>query len=592
MKPKHILPLALALTFGATHAQTLSTEITVDRTVAPNQTAATPLSSVQPALLAAAPLSGDLALSDFGGDAYFASRPDPVSPFLYNALPGRSPFRGYASLGYFPAYRLGAQVGYALIDSKNTLLLASARFGGMSWHSECGDKGRNTVANNNFAVDARWLQRLGDHRLKASAEFSGAALKNLTYTGAVGNQNYTGFRADIALDRSADAFAYGVKADVDHFGASKDLDAAYNYNIVYTPASNTVFRADAYGRLGSDRIAGELSAGVATASRKGAVVDYGISGPDNHYLPYTEARDLAHERNTIGTFRLAATHSSEHIVLRLGVRADIATGRKADRFNLAPDFEATWKPGAVTRVFLTAGGGSTLNTLRERFDRTPYAPAWEIDRIQRIPFRATAGFAYAPGRGFRAGFEACFQRTIGAPMLLVSASNFPVSEKLQSVVYTPMNVKGAWFEVNAGYGMPDFYGLDISLSLRANVNSKPVWSSETSDPWSEDWGMPDNPDRASWVITLAAKANPIERLSVNLDWNLRTGRKIYFDDHRSGNNFLLGTVNNLSISGIYHLNERIDLGLSLENLLCQRYELMPYVQAASLTGLIGATVRF
>lgn len=595
MKLRISLPAALLLAGWVAQAQTLSTEITVDRTVAPQQTAVSPLPSVQPTLLTASPLSGDLTLSDFGGDAPFAAHPDSVMPFLYDALPGKSPYRGYASLGYFPTYRIGAQAGYNIIDSENTLLLVSARFGGMSWHSDGGANtgGRTSVSDNNFAVNANWLQRIGAHRLKAYAEFSGAYTENPTMTGLSGNQNYTGARAGLSLQRHAERFGYGLKMDFDHFGASKALHTTFGRGSDFEAAANTVFGAQLWGRLGTGALAAELSAGVTAVSRKGGAVysvleDWGYG----HWGPGLAASDAGSHSNTVGTFRLAATHSSDHIDLRLGVRADIAGGYKPDRLNIAPDVEAVWHPSEVTRVYMTAGGRTAFNTLRERFDRTPFAPAWNVNRLERVPFRATAGFGYDPGRGFRAGFEAGFQRTIGGAMMLVySTTNIAIADE-RTVTYTPLNLKGAWFEGRVGYSLPSFYGLDLNLGLRRNINRKPTLMPESTNIYDEEWGLPENPDRADWVINFAASANPTDRLTVGLGWNLRSGRHVYYDDHRDGLNYTLGSVNNLSINGEYRLNERLSLGLRLDNLLGHRYFLIPGVQSSSVTGLVGATYRF
>lgn len=594
MKLRNTITALLAMAVAGAQAQTLSTEITVDRTVTPLQTTATPLASVQPTLMTATPLSGELSLSDFGGDAFFSAQPDSVIPYLYSALPARSPYKGYASLGYFPVYRLGAQIGYALIDNEQTLLLASARFGGMNWHSDANDSGNsNTVSDNNFNIAARWLQRLGEHRLGAFAEFSSTYTKNLTIVGKPGNQNYTGIRAGLNLSRRADGFEYAAKINFDHFGASKDLATEFNDGSFFKAASNTVFQAELSGRLGHDKIAGDISAGVSTVSRKGGVVHCVLENwGHGHWGPGLAALHPESSNNTVGTFKLAATHSSRHLVLRVGLRADIATGFKPDRFNIAPDVELAWLPTGVTRVYLSASGQTSLNTLRERFDLMPFAPAWSVDRLQRVPLQAKAGFSYHPGRGFRAAFEGCFQRSIGAPMLLIySPLNLAFDDK-RSLTYAPMNLKGAWIEGRIGYSLPEFYGLDIDLSARANINRKPVFSIETSDPYDEEWGLPDNPDRAKWVVNMSASANPIEKLTVGIQWNLRAGRFVYYDDHRDGSNYGLESVNDLSINGLYRVNERLSVGLQLENILCHRYFLIPGVQGASLTGLLGATLRF
>lgn len=577
-------------------SQTLSTEITVDRTVAAEQIQSAPLASVRPSLLPAPSFATTMELADFWGDNMFAGRPGRVNPYLYPGLPKPLPYRGYATLAYFPTYRLWAQAGYSLIDNDNTLLQVSARFGGHSWHTNYNgrDEGpRNTVSTNSFNVDALLYQRLGAHSLRADVDYLGAFERNPAYNGENGNQNYSGVRFNARLDRREDRFAYGARVYVDHFGASEDLQALVAQEKVFSPASNTVVGAELNGRLGGDAIAGVLTMGIASVSRKGDVVncvveDWGFG----QYGPGIAISPLSHDRNTVFSATLWARHRSDHFDLEAGARVDLASGTDHDKFNIAPQIKLTWLTTDVVRVFVTADGGTTLNTLRERYDRTPMAPAWGVDRLQRVPLRGTAGFSYAPGSGFRAGFEACFQRTIGAPMMLLGESLRPQPGDVESVVYAPINLKGAWFEGNLGYSLPSFYGLDLDARVRLYTNSKPALSIETTDPYDEEWGMPENADRTSFALDFSASAQPLERLSVRLDWQLRTGRKVYDVDHRDGGNYDLSAINNLNVSSLYRFNERLTIGLQLQNLLCKRYFIVPGVRSASLTGLLGATISF
>lgn len=591
-----MLLAAGALAPGAAMGQTLSTEITVDRTVATEQTQAAPLASVRPAILPAPSYTTDMELADFWGDNLFAGRPGQVTPYLHPGLPARSPYRGYATLGYFPAYRLWAQAGYGIIDTDNTLLQLSARFGGMSWNSRfdgTSESAKSTVSSNSLEVNALLYQRLGAHSLRADLGYTGAFERNPAYNGGDGNQNYSGVRFNARLDRREQAFGYGARVYADYFGASKDLQAVVGNQKVFKPAANTVIGAELKGRLGGDAIAGLLTLGISSVDRKGDVAncvteDWGYG----HYGPGILISPLGSKRNTVFSATLAARHRGSHFEVEAGARVDLASGTAHDKFNIAPQVKLTWNATDVMKVYVSADGGTTLNTLRERFDRTPMAPAWGVDRLQRVPIRGRAGFSYAPGVGFRAGFEACFQRSIGAPMMLMEEALRPQPGDIASVVYAPMNLKGAWFEGNVGYSIPSFYGLDLDLRMRFNFNKKPVLSVESSNPYSEEWGMPENPDRTRWALDFSAKATPLEKLSVRLGWQLRTDRMVYYVDHRDGNNYNLGAINNLNIAGEYKLNDRMTVGLQLENLLCKRYFIVPGVQSASLTGMLGATICF
>lgn len=118
------LLLTAILTFAVTgaHAQVLSTEITVDRTVHPELSSASPLPTVKPDVLRPSMADNTLSPEEFGGPVLFGALPDTATAYLADGLPAKSPYRCYATAAYGPVYRLALQGGLSLVDSRRTFL--------------------------------------------------------------------------------------------------------------------------------------------------------------------------------------------------------------------------------------------------------------------------------------------------------------------------------------------------------------------------------------------------------------------------------------------------------------------------------------
>lgn len=594
MSFKHIfIVLLMPACCGAGAAQTLSTEITVDRTADTGIAAAMPLLSVQPVTAAPEPLANTLAPADYGGDAGFRFLPASFQPQAYYGLPQPAAWRGYVSAGYFPAYNAGIQAGYRLLDNERTLLRATAHFGGSAYSNGKGFGGGDVSCNaGGAALD--WRQSIGAHTLHAYAGFGIAALENPNMQAASVKQNYTSLRAGIALDRRGSDFKYGLVARIDRFAAGKDLNMpAVAATTQYAPAGDTHFTFRLHGSKDfAGGLAARLALGAQLINRSGSSVDIIASPGMNGAIDYdVQAGSISHRNSGIYTVAPALTYLGRQVRARIGVRVDLASGTDIGKFNIAPDVRLSWMPTPATDVYLNVGGGASFNTLRGRFDYTPYAPAWSVEALQRVPLRAIAGFSYGRGTGFRAGFEACFQRTLGCVMPYVADFGSGQANVAEAVIFAARNMKGIWFQLRAGYAAPSLAGLEVDVSARLTINSKP-----SLDPYvSEDydcWGTPDNPDRAQLIVNACAALRPLERLKLELDWEFRSDRKCLYSDLWSRQLYSLGTASELRLKGIYSLTERLALGLRLNNLLCRRYQIVPGVQSPSIHGLASVTYRF
>ena len=129
---------ALAATVAA-GAKDLKTEITVDRTVVPVEREATRLGGISPVLMQPQTDFRRLTLVEYGEPSELTSSITPLEPASYGDTIPVTPYRGYASAGYFPAYNLGLSAGYRFINTSRTRLGAWMQFDGESYKTKAED---------------------------------------------------------------------------------------------------------------------------------------------------------------------------------------------------------------------------------------------------------------------------------------------------------------------------------------------------------------------------------------------------------------------------------------------------------------------
>lgn len=118
----HIFSTVIALSIGASlSAQDLSKEIVIEKDIVPQERQAsrhnvTPTMSLSP--ISVKPLS----LSEGAAGVQVPGFLTTLEPAQGECLIGKSPYRGYANIGYFPLLNFGASAGYRIIASEATTL--------------------------------------------------------------------------------------------------------------------------------------------------------------------------------------------------------------------------------------------------------------------------------------------------------------------------------------------------------------------------------------------------------------------------------------------------------------------------------------
>jgi hypothetical protein len=132
----YISLLSLAVASSTALAQDLKKDVVIDRDVEPAVRAANRMSSVAPSILSPNVEKRKLLLSEYTGTGSLNCRLSMLEPAAYADTFAISPYRGYAAIGYFPAFNLGASAGYRFVDTEHTKLGAWLQYDGNSYNSK------------------------------------------------------------------------------------------------------------------------------------------------------------------------------------------------------------------------------------------------------------------------------------------------------------------------------------------------------------------------------------------------------------------------------------------------------------------------
>lgn len=541
--------LSIAICWGAlgAYAQDLSTEITVERTVEVSEQPASPSALVVPSVLASPGEARPLNPAEYTLTTLVATATDSLAPSNLSGLPGRWPWRGYASVGYFPMLNLGAWAGYRLVASPTATLDAGVHYFGEKHHG-----GRVAAQGAGGLTD--------EEKLNASCQTVG-----LDVAGAFDGRGWSGnFAVDYdhyAVERPDGHFTDKYNADAGGLKVSAGGGASIwwkgNAELGYMNISDL---------CGTLRLALGARGGYKFNSNAGADLGaaYTMRNFSDHRVPdyfHTSERGGGKEGTPyVATFTPGFTYLSPRLRLRLGLRVDLAGNTGESHFGIAPDAEASYTCGSFG-IFGAAGGDYSLYGLEKNIAVSPYLIGSLPLPVGRTPISAGAGVRYG-ARGFKA------QVAVGYAVM----HNAPVMDAWRQL--TGADMRGWKIGADLGYES-SFHGLGGLVSA--------VWTPERN---GHQYAT--SADLPLWSVRAAVNGKPLDALSLQLAFEHRHGRKCR-------NLFVwesLENVSDLSLEAVYLVNKGLSVGLRVDNLLCRRWLLVPGVESARLGGLAYVQIRF
>ncbi len=571
---------ALLTAIITSSAKDLKTEITVDRTIVPVEREASRLGSLNPQLLSSPVTMRRLMLADYTDPAEITRSVSTLDPAAYADTFALSPYRGYASLGYFPVYNLAASAGYKFIDNSRTRLGAWLQYDGYSYKPYGDNRSDGKYSNNTITVGATLDQRVGRRSTFGA---------HLGYThSAIGlpddftndSQSADIFDANLSWWSRTGQIGYRLIAGFSHFGYGKDNH--FYENVAPAFGEITTVKAASENRFSFN--GGLAYFGSSVAPRGGIDISADIlsrtNGLESGGISATPISD-----GTLGIISLTPyfTFNSGRLHGRVGAKVDLSIGGSGKKVHVAPDVMLDWNAANQLAIFVRLNGGEHLNSLRSLYDYCPFIGGiWQYQR-SNVPITADLGFNIGPFTGFSAKIFGGYAKANDWLM-----PRLDISGGLSSNSHTPVIVQANY----GAYSLEGWHaGVGLSYDWRSKV--KVDLTAETASNGEKKayylWR-----DGAKYVINASIEVRPISPLKIAVGYELRTDRHssatVLYDAVLD--ELDLRSISNLKLGASYEINDCFTISARGENLLNHHYKLVPTIQAQPLHGLIGLSYKF
>jgi hypothetical protein len=479
-----------------------------------------------------------------------------LDPAAYANSADPYPWRGYAAIGYFPAFNLGASAGYRLIDHSHTTLDAWMQYDGASWHHNVDIPSAEMPTRINLR---RHQFSIGAH---ATHHFSHTSTleANIGY----GFTNRTSPADQLLLDRNSRSIN---RLNIDlgwesSIGRKFTYGASLKYGLTAYNAANVVTAYNSVGALTENTIALELEG--AYSFTKNIYVGLDIEA-------YANA--LNHSAPTKGAVGLRPHFGwhSDNFSARLGINLDMpflandeayshVHGMEAST-NVFPDIRIAWTPSGSFTVWGKLDGYTEANSLSSLFDYSIYSYD-AIYGFSDVSLDLEAGITLGPWRGASLELRGGYAKT--KHWLLPS-----------------LDPSGYWFGLYEASDLSGLhYGATVSYSYRSLLD---IHASLDGAPHNGTRGWFLWRDRSRWVADVALDLHPISPLTITLGHNWRLGRRCEGE--------VLGNISSLRLGAAYRITQQWSVFARGENILNHHNLIMPGLPDQGVNGLIGITYK-
>ena len=531
-------------------AQTLSEEVVIDREITPVVRPSVRPSWVLPTVMNPDFESRRLSFYEFMSPSEVTKTIVPLEPAVWADSVMRSPYKGYASLGYFPVYNLGAAAGYRFLQNKTINAGAHLSYDGNSWNGFENDDSK--FKQNKFAFGLDGDINFGKGHLLADFNYIYSATAGPQTSFERGAQSINIVDFSVKWNPAATSlFDWDIAADFGYSGFTK--------KITFDPVKDVTFG-----------LRSAMCFNITETSGVALNVDGHFRSLDNVHILLSDGVN-SHFTEILGIISLTPAYkfSNGRLGANLGVRIDLNTG-PAFKTRFAPDVRLHWTPSPFLSVYGRATGGEVMNTNRELWERNPWMLGTIAQERSHVNADVEIGLTFGTFKGVWANLHGGWS----------SVSDWATPVVLESVnTWSPAHIVGFNFGIEAGYSWR-------WLSLTGHVAGA---SHRKYYRWQ---------DNAKWDIGIATKLRPIDRLSIDLGYDTRIGRQGFvFDVHSESASYWvettsLGHTSNLFVGAEYGVTDAISLFVKGENLLNRHWQITTGVRSTGIHGLVGVQYKF
>lgn len=593
----HIFSTALFLAASSMlSAQDLSKEITIEKDIVPQERQAS-RHNVAPAVSLPQVTTKPLGMSENSSAVQVPGLLTALEPAQGESTIGNSPYRGYAGIGYFPHPIFGASAGYRVIANSSTTLDVYGQYNYLSYEREnpWGYELKNRKSA--LVLGALVNHKVNDYSsISADVDYQlynfNTPLFDHTRNQRVNSMNIS------ALWRSRYSnLDYQIGVKYGYFGFAHLSGMLFDNDNSLDPEYEEYPQAN---HENSFSLFGGVSLPMGDTSKAGIDLDasflnYSNDIVWNYFLnplgtPITYA--TAVDGYTRGAVSLTPYYSVSNDDFSARVGVDVALAVKSgDTFNIAPDVEVSWKPAPIFALWAKATGGQVLNSYRSLFNDNWYMNSSMANLNSGINYDLQAGINVGPIKGFSARLFGGYAATDNwlMPSVMINdkySTNIYNANGYRCHLYAPVDLKGWHLGASLGYDYKGIAALELSYEMAPSDDSKGYYA------WR---------DRAKRVFSASLSIRPIRKLSVSVDYSLRSDRAVYamlpfpvasFSTFNWSDRIDLGDVNLLNISASYAITEQLSAFAEVNNLLGENWQDNFGVATAPVNGLIGIGYKF
>lgn len=564
---------AIALAAGLTaSAQTLTEEIVIDREITPVVRNATRPTWVTPSIVKPKVETKRLLFNEYVGTSELTRSISTLEPAAWADSVMRSPYRGYASLAYFPAFNLEASAGYRLVRSPRLNAGVHLSYIGSSWNGWEGDE--SNYKCNKFAVGADATMRFTPGVLKADLDYSYSAT-DMAYSPADYNRGSQALNLfDIRLGwkpsvRSVIGWDLGAYFEYGGFTTDKtDNLSVFNRltptTFDFRPIKDILFGLNSNLSYNLNDSSAVLL-GVGLDFRHVNRFDYvTLVAQPTGWMPFGEGSKLPGIIRLRPAYKLGVGKLSGH----LGVQVDFNTGGLRSSVHVAPHVDMQWVPSSRFAARLKAVGGEVMNSNAELWQRCPWMTGVLAMERSHVNADIDLSLTFGSYKGFWAMLHGGWS----------SVSNW----------MAPIAIEG----VNTWYNVGSFSGFNAGLELGYAWSDKLIVEGHASTATHRKYYRWQ--DNAKWVLDIVAKVRPIQPLQIQVGYESRTSRESFEinRDQTLPTKAYLGSTSNLFAGAEYAITDNFSAFLKVENILNRHWRLTNNVRSQGIHGLLGVQLRF
>lgn len=512
-----------------------------------------------------------------------------LAPAAYADTIYRSPFKGYAAVGYLPAFNLGASAGYKFIDNDRVRLNGWMQYDGVSYRADMPfasspfESAR--LRRNTATVGAALHSAVGrDSYLDLGIDYTFSRFNTPAQISTLDdseswlkNQNVHRFNVSGLWTMTTGKWNSGISLGYGHFAYGNSIPAIPD-GYLSGPSSEPVLipeSADPFAPARENRITvgAFASAKVWGAESTGMEVKLSYLNYGNHaaYDPLkAQFVALGSDSHALLSLRPFYRTTWKRIILDLGVNLDF-TFNNGKAFHISPAAQATWKPSNFVTLYVKANGGERQNTLGSLFDVTCYGLPNLVYDNSHLVADGEVGVTVGVFKGFYS------QLSVG--YAIANDWLMPLNVNSYLTMFEKINMKGYKFHFGLGYRYRTIADISASIEMAPRKYNRGYYM------WR---------DRAKYVAEAKLRVSPIKPLDINIAWNYRAGRRLmgFTLPGADPQTLSLGTVNTLSLGGAYRLTDQWTVWANIENLFNHHYALIGGLPSQGIGGLVGVTYKF